>query len=172
MADPCLSASQKTLIIITFFQPVSSVLPTGKHVSPKENMSVSQKTQMKEVKGKKKKSNRLYKDLLQSSEEFSVLLSGCCDEELTFYKGNLFDTSGVPLPSADLPLPRELDTKHMGPSNAQLISKLSFHQQFHINITEMTFGSLGKGLKTQFPKLQNPVTEQHPKGFAILAMYV
>lgn len=52
MADPCLSASQQTLIIITFFQPVSSVLPTGKHVSPKENMSVSQKTQMKE--GKKK----------------------------------------------------------------------------------------------------------------------
>lgn len=170
MADPCLSASQQTLIIITFFQPVSSVLPTGKHVSPKENMSVSQKTQMKE--GKKKKSNRLYKDLLQSSEEFSVLLSGCCDEELTFFKGNLFDTSEVPLPSADLPLPRELDTKHMGPSNAQLISKLSFHQQFHINITEMTFGSLGKGLKTQFPKLQNPVTEQHPKGFAILSMYV
>lgn len=170
MADPCLSASQQTLIIITFFQPVSSVLPTGKHVSPKENMSVSQKTQMKE--GKKKKSNRLYKDLLQSSEEFSVLLSGCCDEELTFFKGNLFDTSGVPLPSADLPLPRELDTKHMGPSNAQLISKLSFHQQFHINITEMTFGSLGKGLKTQLPKLQNPVTEQHPKGSAILSMYV
>lgn len=137
---------------------------------PKENMSVSQKTQMKE--GKKKKSNRLYKDLLQSSEEFSVLLSGCCDEELTFFKGNLFDTSEVPLPSADLPLPRELDTKHMGPHNTQLISKLSFHQQFHINITKMTFGSLGKGLKTQFPKLQNPVTEQHPKGFAILAMYV
>lgn len=121
---------------------------------------------------RKKKSNRLYKDLLQSSEEFSVLLSGRCDEELTFFKGNLFDTSEVPLPSADLPLPRELDTKHMGPSNAQLISKLSFHQQFHINITEMTFGSLGKGLKTQFPKLQNPVTEQHPKGFAILSMYV
>lgn len=141
-----------------------------------ENMFPPKKTwaspERPKWKKEKKKSNRLYKDLLQSSEEFSVLLSGCCDEELTFFKGNLFDTSGVPLPSADLPLPRELDTKHMGPSNAQLISKLSFHQQFHINITEMTFGSLGKGLKTQFPKLQNPVTEQHPKGFAILAMYV
>lgn len=106
-ADPRLSASQQILIVITFFQPASSVLPTGKHFSPlQKNHNCLPKDP-----NERKKRKKIKQVSQRPSTKLKELL-GCLDEELTFFKGNLSDTNGVPLPSADLPLPIEADTKH------------------------------------------------------------